>query len=135
MTTEQVSTELALYSDRDANAAVLEALLGRHARAKEALRGWEWEEKEAAAALQAFLGTTTRASLDGSEVVTFDYKDQFRGKDFEKDYPDLAKRFTRTMEVDRLDVEWLKSVHPEVWALYRTRALLNKYSVRPPARP
>ncbi len=128
------TSELALYGGTT-EATVLAALLERDARAKDALKAWKKEADEVADALREFAGDTTHIKLDGTEVLTYNWKDAFRGADFTKDYPEMAKRFTRVMEKSVLDVDWLKSVHPEVYRRYQTRALVTKYTVRPPVTP
>lgn len=128
------STELALFSG-STEGTVLAALLERYARAKDALKQWKAEEAEVGAALREFIGDSTHVRLDGTEVATYDWKDSFRGADFAKDHPDMHRRFTRTMEREVFDADWFKTVHPELYRQYQTRALVTKYVVRPPAAP
>lgn len=95
-------------------------------KAQRAKEYWDKRLEELRDALRAAAGEHEALVLNGETVFTYEYINQFRGKDFAKAYPDLAKVYERERTITELDVDLLKVGQPEKYKQFQTRALKRK---------
>jgi predicted phage-related endonuclease len=81
----------------------------------------EKQKKKLEADLRRAAGTAHVVTFGEDVVITNRPTDRFRGEDFGKEQPILAKEFTRPVLVDQLDLEALKAAHPAIYEQYQSR--------------
>lgn len=88
----------------------------------------EWEKYRNGIRRQitAVTGSAPIVKVDGEVVLTFNPKDQFSGTRFAEEYPALAEEYTRERTTMELDVEALRSAHPEIASKFTVRVFTNK---------
>lgn len=74
----------------------------------------------------AITGNAPIVKVDGVPVLTSTPKSQFSGTRFAAEYPGLAEAFTVPRTVMEIDVEALRSRHPDIAAKFTTHAFTNK---------
>lgn len=103
------------------------ALLARDKECADAIKRWETERAKVREAIAKVMGDAEVGTVDGEEVLTFKTVATFNGGDFKKDYPDLYKMYTRTMEVEKFDTAWFESSRPDLYEQYQSRPMKNNY--------
>jgi len=88
---------------------------------------WEEREKRIKAELAEVLGDATIGTVSGQDVVFYEYKDSFRGGDFAKAYPDMAKLYSRDIVKNQFDPKWLKVARPDLYEQFQTRAFRSTW--------
>jgi hypothetical protein len=79
------------------------------------------QEKKLEAELRRAIGPAPVVTFGEDVVITNRPTDRFRGVDFTKEQPILAKEFTRPVLVDQLDLKALEEAHPAIYEQYRSR--------------
>jgi hypothetical protein len=101
--------------------------LAGYANCQRAIRYWQNELDRYKSQLIEIMGDATSGTVEGHEVLTYEPVDRFRGKEFQKAYPDMWNTYTRTREVTSFDVDYFRMVQPELYARFQVRALRNTY--------
>src|SRR3954466_1391903 len=76
--------------------------------------------------IQADMGDSTAATVDGELTFTWRHTGQFAEKRFAADHPHLVTKYPRTVTRDELDVEALKAEHLDLFTVYRARRFERK---------
>jgi hypothetical protein len=77
--------------------------------------------------LAAVMGDATVGTVNGEGVLFYAWKEQFRGADFRRDYPDMYKLYTHDVAVNKFDEEWLRASRPDLWEKYQVRSMRNTF--------
>lgn len=107
------------------------ALLARDTECADAIKRWETERVKVREAIAKVMGDAEVGTVEGEEVLIFRAVNTFNGSGFKKDYPDLYKMYTRTMEVEKFDTAWFESSRPDLYEQYQSRPMKNSYVPAP----
>lgn len=110
---EPVSVSLDLYADLERQEKFL----------SETIDEWTKQLKEIRAKLQDVMSAAgaDEATIAGRPAFTWHYINRFRGKDFEKEMPNLAQQYKEPKVVDEINTERLKKDNPETYRKYQVR--------------
>jgi hypothetical protein len=92
-----------------------------------AVKFWKERKDKLQAELAELMGDATVGTVNGEDVLFYDFKEAFRGGDFQKEMPDTARFYTREVSRKTLDVEWLKVQRPELYEQYKVRAMRSTW--------
>lgn len=90
------------------------------------VKSWENYRNTQRKLIRELLGGATVGKIGDEIVVTDEPKDQFSGKAFQTEYPSLHQEFLRIKSVEYLDVEALRSEHPEIAGKFTVSVFVNK---------
>lgn len=96
------------------------------------IKWWQARRAMVRQQLADALGTSTSGTVNGQEVVTYNYINQFNTTEFKKKFPDMYQVYTRTVAKEELDVEKLKKSRPDLYQEFRVRTMLVSYE--PPGK-
>lgn len=94
----------------------LEALL------RETTASWQERLDQVQAELKELVGNAEEATFEGKKVFTYARINRLREKDFRKAYPTLAGVYTDLVEVEKLNVDALRTGRPDLYREFQTRA-------------
>lgn len=92
------------------------------------IKFWEDRRDKIKEQLSKVMGDAEIGTVDGEPVFFYEPKDQFRGGDFKKQFPDLARMYTRPVTVVKFDEAAFRHDRPDMWAEFRVRAMRNAFS-------
>jgi hypothetical protein len=98
-------------------------LLNEIAECKENVKFWETRLARLEEALSALMGDATVGRVAGNDAVIYEPTARFRGGDFKKKYPNLAKAFTREVPKMELDINAIKLSRPDLYAEFQVRPM------------
>lgn len=103
----------------DAHVTLLEAI----AEAKRNEKFWVERHKLLKEKLAEVMGAATVGTVDGREVVRYNYVDSFRGTEFAKAYPNFHRIYTRPITKEVFDPELLRMERPDLYAEFQSRPM------------
>lgn len=103
------------------------ALLAEEAECNDAIKAWTKRREKLKARLAEIMGDAKVGTVGGEKVVSYDYKESFRSKDFATDYPDMAKLYTREVTRTAFDVEWFRFARPDLYEEYKVREMRSTF--------
>lgn len=98
-------------------------LLTQIAECKENVKFWKTRLDKLEEALAALMGDATLGTVGGNDAVVFEPTARFRGGDFKKKYPNLAKAYTREVPRMELDIEAIRMSRPDLYAEFQVRPM------------
>jgi hypothetical protein len=101
--------------------------LADYKEAQRMIEFWKKRLDSIKAEFVEILGDFTVGTVNGEEVLFYEPKEQFQGAEFKKDYPDMARLYTREVVKKELDTQWLRQERPDLWRQYQTRAMRNTF--------
>jgi hypothetical protein len=101
-------------------------LVDEYDKAQRAKAYWDKRLEELKGAIEQVAGPLESITLNGDEVFTYARINSFRGAEFKKAHPDLAKVYERVREVTELDIDLLRVGQPDKFAEFQSRALRRK---------
>lgn len=107
----------------DAHVSKLQKL----AEAADNIKFWTRQYEKLKTELGEVMGDATIGTVDGVEVVTYRYKDQFRGADFKRAYPDTYRLFVTEVTEKKFNVELFKSSRPDLYDQFKVRAMKSTF--------
>ena len=108
----------------------LDSLVDKLADHKECLRMidfWEERRDKLAKEIGAVMGDAEVGTVNGEPVLTFKFQERFRGKDFQRDYPDMYRLYTGVVAKTTFDLDRFKVSRPDLYEQYKVRALKNDF--------
>jgi hypothetical protein len=91
------------------------------------LKFWKDRKERFQDELAVVMGDATVGTVNGEDVLFYEYKEAFRGGDFKREMPDTARFYTREVSRKTLDVEWLKVNRPELYEQYKVRSMRSTW--------
>ncbi len=110
----------------------LDAYVNRLAEFKESqqmIKFWKGRLERQQEELARIMGDFTIGTVNGEDVLFYEPIERFRGEDFKKDWPDMARLYTRAVEKKVLDTAWLREERPDLWRDYQVRSMRNTFEV------
>jgi hypothetical protein len=117
--TEPIETPIALDQHVD--------LLRRLNEATKARMGWAKIEADLKEQLAKLLGDAYEGTVNGERAFERKPIDQFNTTNFKKEEPDQAKFYTRTKEVEVIDIDLIKRTNPDMYHRFQTIKLINHF--------
>lgn len=108
----------------------LDSLVDKLADHKECLKMidfWTDRARKIASEISTVMGDATIGTVNGEPVVTYNFVERFRGKDFMTDYPDMYRLFTHEVAKTQFDLDLFRQSRPDLYEKYRVRALRNGF--------
>ena len=88
---------------------------------------WEAEKAKFQARLAEVMGDAEIGTVNGEEVLTYQFEERFRGGDFKKAYPDMHKLYTREVVTTTFDLESFKLTRPKQYKEFRVRSMKSSW--------
>lgn len=88
---------------------------------------WGKREKNIKEKLKDLMGNASVGTVNGEPALTYSPINRFQGAAFAKQYPDLARLYTREIPVRKLDEDWLRTERPQLWAEFQVRSMRNTW--------
>lgn len=102
-------------------------LLRRLKQATKARQGWEKIEADLKQQIAKLLGDAETATVNGELAFERKPVNQFNTTNFKREEPDMARFYTRTKQVEVIDVELIKTTAPDLFQRFQTVKLINHF--------
>lgn len=102
-------------------------LLAEERECADAIKWWTKRRELVKEQLTKLLGDAEVGTVNGEQVVFYEYQDRFNSTEFRKKYPDLFRVYSREVTKTEFDAAWLKSVRPDLYREFQVRPMRVTY--------
>lgn len=102
-------------------------LLAEERECASMIKWWSDRQAKVKERIAVLLGDSTSGTVNGDEVVTYEWQDRYNTTAFTKKYPNLARVYTRPVTKEQLDFDLIKSARPDLAEEFQVRAMRVKY--------
>lgn len=87
------------------------------------IKWWQERRRMVQERIAEAMGDSVLGTVNGRDAVHYDWVQQFNGSAFAKEYPDMARVYTHSVMVDKLDLDALRRSRPDLYRQFQTRKM------------
>lgn len=125
--TDTLGTEVSQTNDQVAMERYIK-FLAEERECANMLKWWAERHKAVKNAITGILGDAEVGTVNGTEAVTYRYRNQFNSTEFAKKYPNLYEIYKREQTKIEFDPEWLRTSRPDLYREFQVRTLRVTYT-------